>query len=100
MCKSSTNAMSIQCPIYGKSACLYCFALIDDSLMKTKLIEKYKPGLEPENSYNNLIRNVLEPGLLERGSIPAEGNCMFHCLAQQLSEILNRQMSHDTVNMK
>ena len=65
--------------------------------MKTALIEEYKPGLEPVNSYYNLIRNPLEQGLLERGSTPADGNCMFHCLPLQLSKILNRQMSHDTV---
>ena len=65
--------------------------------MKTTLIEKHKPGKEPENSYDNLIRNALELGLLEQGSTPADGNCMFHCLALQLSDILNRQMSHDIV---
>ena len=79
--------MSIQCcPIYGKSAHLYHFAFIDVFLMKTSLVEKYKPGLEPENSYDNLIRNALELGLLERGSIPAEGNCMFHSLALQIKQ--------------
>ena len=93
-----SNTMSIQCcPIYGKYACLYHIALIDDFLRKTTLMEKHQSGSEPENSYDNLIRNALELGLLERGSTPADGNCMFHCLALQLSDILNRRMSHDTV---
>ena len=79
--------MSIQCClIYGKSACLYHIALIDDFLKKTTLIEKHKPGQEPENSYDNLIRNALELGVLEQGSTPADGNCTFHCLALQLSD--------------
>lgn len=49
------------------------------------------------SDYDNLIRNALQFGLIERGTTPSDGNCLFHCLSIQLSEVLGRRISHADV---
>ena len=98
MCKNKMSQMCCFC--VGENPCLFHLSTISPSsdlnfLLRMKTMEKKK--LSSGSDYDNLIRNALEFGLIERGTTPSDGNCMFHCLSIQLSEILHRRISHSDV---
>lgn len=93
-----SNQMHAKCCIlYGKAACVFHIIDCVDFLTRISILEKYTTITGRTSDYDNLMRNSLQYGLLERGTTPTDGNCLFHCLAVQLSTILNRPISHDNV---